>query len=115
MVFQLIGMWQILAGGICGGILAEFFRWYGLKDSTDLAVFSKSLYYWGLTVGMIIIGGVWTIITAGTESVEALTALSLGASAPAMIAAALFAGTTPAQPGSKSSSGQTLKFLAGRS
>ena len=114
MVVELVGTWQIFAGGICGGLLAEFLRWYGLKDSSNLAVFQKSMFYWILTIGMIIVGGVWTVITCPAKP-DIFLALSLGASAPAMITAAIYAGTTPAKTGGRSTAGPTLNFLAGRS
>ena len=115
MSIVLIGPWQILAGGIGGGLLAEFLRWYGLKDSADLDVFKKSLFYWGLSAGMILIGGVWAVITISSQSMDVITVLSLGASAPALITAAIYAGTTPPKAGAPTTAGQTLKFIAGRS
>lgn len=114
MAIVLIGFWQILAGGLGGGLIAEFLRWYGLKDSTDLSVFMKSPVYWVLSAGMILLGGLWATFY-GLETMDIFMALSLGASAPAMITAAIYAGTTPPATGAAPGGGRTLKFIAGRS
>ncbi|MFA6225862.1 MAG: hypothetical protein WC620_06730 [Methanoregula sp.] len=115
MSIVLIGSWQILAGGIGGGLLAEFLRWYGLKDSANLTVFQKSPYYWILSIGIILIGGVWAVITSSSQSMDVIAALSLGASAPALITATIYAGTTAPTAGESTTTGQTLQFIAGRS
>lgn len=93
-MLELNGFVQVLLFGLFGGCIAEFIRWYGIRDSPDYEVYKKTMMYWLLTFAMIIIGGVWTTLY-GTQNISAIMAVNLGASAPALIFAAVKAGSTP--------------------
>jgi hypothetical protein len=86
------GFWLIFGLGCFGGVAAEAFSWYKLRTSPNLPAYSKSLFYWGITILFIIIGGILASLY-GTSNVNAILAANIGASAPLIVAALL--GTAP--------------------
>ena len=80
------GIWQVFLVGCFGGIILEAVKWYGLRDSANLPVYCKSAPYWGITIVMILIGGGLAIFY-GTENIDPLLVLNIGASAPVIISA----------------------------
>lgn len=72
--------------GCAGGLALELLRWWKLRESDQFPEFSKRWIYWALTIAMIIMGGL-IAVAYGTDSTNAVLAMNLGASAPAIIGA----------------------------
>lgn len=74
--------------GVAGGLFAELLGLFKLRrqSSSDFPHWLKSLFYWMVTLCMILAGGVLCIIytKAGIE-LNPLVALNIGASAPLII------------------------------
>ena len=110
-------MTMIIIWGIIGGMLAEFVKWYNLRESNNFPIYAKSIFYLVLTDGMILIGGLLVYIYK-VEPDRILLAVNIGASAPLIIKS--LAGTIPSQgdngrelpPGKSEPS--MWDFLAGR-
>ena len=68
--------------GCFGGVVVELYKWWQLRESFPTYV--ASWFYWGVTVAMILVGGVVAALY-GTKDVNAILAVNIGASAPAII------------------------------
>ena len=74
--------------GVIGGFLAELFGLFKLRHEAkeSLPVWLKSIFYWALTLLMILAGGVLVVIYLKSNiSLSALVAVNIGASAPLII------------------------------
>jgi hypothetical protein len=80
------GFWPIFALGMLGGLLVELLRWWRLRESSDFPKYAYSPWYWGLTVAMVLAGGLVTILY-GLEETTAILPVNLGAGTPAIISA----------------------------
>ncbi len=76
-------LWVFLLGGF-GGVLVELWKWFQLRESPNFPSYVRSVFYWGITVAMIAAGGVLAALY-GTDGVNAILAVNIGASAPAII------------------------------
>ena len=94
-MLEISGFWIVLAFGCFGGVLAEAWRWYKIRESPNLPSYLKSPLYWTVTVIMILVGGILACLY-GTENVDAFLVLNIGASAPLIISA--LASTPPPHP-----------------
>ncbi len=94
-MLEISGFWIVLTFGSFGGVLAEAWRWYKIRESPNLPFYLKSPLYWTVTVIMILVGGILACLY-GTENVDAFLALNIGASAPLIISA--LASTAPPPP-----------------
>lgn len=114
MVLLISGFWWVFGVGIVGGLALEVLHWYGLRDSANNDVYKKSLFYWIITALMILIGGALAVFY-GIESIDAMLAFNVGASAPALIASASKA-VNPESPKTDptKSMPSVLNFLAWR-
>jgi len=91
-MLEVSGFWMVLAVGCFGGVLAEAWRWYKIRESPNLPSYLKSPVYWIITLIMILGGGILSSFY-GTENVNAFLVLNIGASAPLIVSA--LASTTP--------------------
>lgn len=94
--------WKIgFLWGLFGGIIVEALSWYKIRRSKTLPNWFGSMFYWGSTVIMIIIGGVLVVmyLTSKEISLNAILAVNIGASAP-LIIATLADKAPPISPGS---------------
>jgi drug/metabolite transporter (DMT)-like permease len=115
---QLNGLWQVFLAGSFGASIAELLKWYGLRESENLPTYAKSFFYWMVTGGMVLAGGVLATLY-GTSNVNAILAVNIGVSAPLTIAA--FSKAAPVRheqmrgaPGSRNTGPELIDFLAGR-
>jgi hypothetical protein len=100
-MLEVSGIWQVFALGLIGGSAAELVRWYKIRDSPNKPDYLKSAFYWMVTVMMILLGGGLAVVY-GTENVNALLGINIGASAPLILtalASTIPPGTTPPPPG----------------
>ena len=82
--------------GAFGGILAEFLKWYSMRETLYKSVpdYGKSLLYWVATAGMIVVGGFFAIVYEIQGTVMSpMLAINIGASAPLILKQV--ANTTP--------------------
>jgi hypothetical protein len=91
---QVVGFWQVFLTGAGGGCMIEMLRWWKLKESPQLPAYAKSVFYWLVTLAMIIAGGFLAVLNGVADPVNAFTAVNIGASAPALL------GALSAQPAS---------------
>jgi len=108
---QISGVW-VFVFGCFGGSLLELLRWWKIRESPDLPAYWNKKFYWLLTFAMIAAGGL--IATAyGSGPVNAIQAMNIGASAPALIGA-LFAEPRTSKDADRTSDGaDTRKFEGG--
>jgi hypothetical protein len=78
------GGYAIFGTGCAGGVLAELLHWWNLRESPQLPAYSKSLFYWVVTVVMILAGGFVAWIYFGSKA-EAIIAVHVGLSAPLIL------------------------------
>ncbi len=73
--------------GIIGGALAEFARWYSIRDELHRGGPEwASVGYWCVTIVMILVGGLVVVMHAGSGvEMNPYLAANLGASAPTII------------------------------
>lgn len=96
-----MGLCEGFLWGVLGGIFAELLGWFKLRHQApdDLPIQMKTLYYWIVTVGMILAGGILVIAYLRSDvKVNAIMALNVGASAP-LILGALINQSPPISPG----------------
>lgn len=114
---ELNGFWEIFGVACLGGALLELYKWYRLRESPFMPFYARSVLYWLVTVAMIVAGGILATLY-GTSDVEALLALNLGLSAPAILRT--LAGSVPEVPEAATTRGRAAEgepglrsFLAG--
>jgi hypothetical protein len=78
------GFWPIFGIACAGGVVIEFYKWWQLRESLNFPEYARSVAYWALTIGMILLGGGLAVLY-GTDSKPALLVLNIGISAPAII------------------------------
>jgi len=88
------GVYQVGIVGILGGIAGEVLHWYRLRTlpADRMPVYARSLFYWLITVFMILISGVVPCLY-DTSEVNAILAFHLGMSTPIILRH--FASSTP--------------------
>ncbi len=105
--------------GLLGGGLAEFMKWYQLREeSPNWPVYAKTKGYWVLTGLMILIGGFFTTFY-GLDTSQPLLPLNVGLSAPLILKG--LAANAPALVSSRNlpddegrSKPSLMNFLAGK-
>jgi hypothetical protein len=85
-MLEISGILDVFVLGLVGGAAAEAVRWYKIRDSPNRPIYWKSPFYWTITVIMILIGGGLACLY-GTENVNSILAVNIGASAPLIISA----------------------------
>lgn len=78
------GAYAVFGTGCAGGVLAELLHWWNLRESPQLPAYYKNLFYWVVTVGMILAGGFVAWIYFGSKA-EAIIAVHVGLSAPLIL------------------------------
>jgi hypothetical protein len=108
--------------GVAGGVLAEFLKWYQLRESPNLPEYAKKPLYLILTAGMVLVGGALAVLY-GVDASNPLLPINIGISAPlivkTMASSVPTAGPVPEagqrggldEPAKKPS---VLNFMAGR-
>lgn len=89
---------RVFIFGFLGGLFAELLGIYKLRTQAPkaLPVYLKSYFYWAVSVGMMVAGGVVAYIySASGIEIKPILALNVGASAPLIIGA--FTQTSPAK------------------
>lgn len=83
-----MGMLEGFVYGAFGGVLAEFLRWFDLREklAESCPKFARSWVYWLLTLGMVVIGGILVVVYMHSGvSFNSFLALNIGASAPLIL------------------------------
>jgi hypothetical protein len=113
------GFGQVFGVACLGGALLELYKWYRLRESPNMPFYVRRVSYWLITLAMTVAGGLLATLY-GTAHVQAVLALNIGLSAPAILRT--LAGSAPerqvASPGRRRSAGNapgpSLRgFLAG--
>ena|SRR2546421_8742904 len=109
------GLWLVFLVGCLGGLLGEAIKWFQLRESPSLPAYSRSLFYWLITLLMIVLGGILATLY-GTDNRNALLVANIGLTAPLIIKA--LAQTTPSKSGVSGFTSiqdpSLINFLAGR-
>jgi hypothetical protein len=93
---QLNGFLQVFGVAVAGGALIELYKWYGLRESTNFPHYVRRPAYWLITLAMVLAGGFLATLY-GTSDVQAVLALNIGLSAPAIIRTLSKAGPADSQ------------------
>lgn len=100
--------WVFLVGA-AGGAALEFLHWYGLRRDPRLPAYTRSPFYWIVTIVMIALGGLVALLYFGPRA-EPLLAFHVGASTPLLLQKLT---TTVARiPGAKSLEPSVLNFFS---
>lgn len=78
------GGWAIFGVGCAGGVLAELLHWWGLRQADKLPYYASSIFYWAITVAMVMAGGFIAWLYFG-NSAEGIVALHVGISTPLIL------------------------------
>jgi len=111
------GVAAVFFVALCGGLVAELFKWYSLRESRSLPHYAKSPFYWLVTLLMAAVGGGLAVLYGTAPGRNAILVLNIGASAPLIIKA--LANTAPSVRGAAStgrghgSSGPGYQMSAG--
>jgi hypothetical protein len=97
MVLQ--GAANVFAIGCAGGAVAELLHWWNLRQNEQLPSYARSIFYWVLTILMMLAGGFVTWLYFG-ERAEAVVALHVGISTPLILQKLVT--SVPATQGAKS-------------
>ena len=76
--------WAVFGVGIAGGAANELLHWWNLRQNPNLPEYAKSVFYWALTAGMIVLGGGLAWLQLGTQA-EPLIAFQIGLVAPMLL------------------------------
>jgi H+/Cl- antiporter ClcA len=78
------GFWPVFLFGIFGGFLGELIKWYRIRESKDLPHYVTSVFYWSITVLVIISSGVLAVLY-GTETKNAIQVVNIGITSPLLV------------------------------
>jgi hypothetical protein len=92
------GGYAVFGIGCAGGLLAELLHRWNLRESPQLPAYAKNPFYWGITVAMILAGGLIAWIYFGGRA-EAIIAVHIGVSTPLILQKLVT--TVPETKGSK--------------
>lgn len=77
--------------GLAGGIASEVLKWFRVREELHKGIpdYAKSWPYWGVTVFMVLMGGVLVLAHRASEGVDLnpILAVNIGASAPLILGA----------------------------
>ncbi|PKO13324.1 MAG: hypothetical protein CVU39_19155 [Chloroflexi bacterium HGW-Chloroflexi-10] len=83
--------------GVIGGALGELLKWYALRESPNLPQYLRSVFYWVVTVLMILAGG-GLVLIQGVQPDNPWLAINVGITAPLILKG--FASVIPIKPAS---------------
>lgn len=92
------GAGAVFVVGCAGGAVAELLHWWGLRQTVQLPAYRSSLFYWGITIAMILAGGLMAWLYFG-DSAEGLVVAHVGLATPLILQK--LATSIPQQPGAK--------------
>ncbi|WP_167514466.1 hypothetical protein [Mesorhizobium intechi] len=70
--------------GVGGGAANELLHWWGLRENPNLPDYARSLFYWLITLAMVILGGGLSWLQLGGHA-DALIAFQIGLAAPMLL------------------------------
>ncbi|AZV19313.1 hypothetical protein [Mesorhizobium sp. M7A.F.Ce.TU.012.03.2.1] len=70
--------------GVAGGAANELLHWWGLRENPNLPEYVKRIFYWVVTLGMILLGGGLAWLQLGSQA-DALIAFQIGLAAPMLL------------------------------
>jgi len=81
-----LSAWAGFFWGLGGGAVAELLNLYGFRTLPEKPPYLKTIYYWVVTAGMILVGGglVLAYIRSGSK-ISVIVAAQLGAAAPLLV------------------------------
>ncbi len=101
----LTSLLEVFIVGTIGGLVLELIHWWNLRRrNPKFPKYAKSIFYWVVTAGMAVVGGVLAVFYFGDQA-EAIVALHVGISAPLILQKL---STTMAQPGARSETNSSL-------
>jgi hypothetical protein len=74
----------VFAVGIAGGAANELLHWWGLRESPHLPHYARSVFYWLVTLAMMLLGGALAWFQLGSQS-DPLLAFQIGLAAPMLL------------------------------
>jgi hypothetical protein len=103
---------QILAVGILGGAANEILHWWGLRTSSELPTYARSIFYWAITLTMAVLGGLVARLQLGGGG-EPMIAFEVGLLTPLLLKKLVTAaGENEGRMGA-SSQANLMRFLRG--
>ena len=90
---SIAGDWLVFLTGCAGGLIAEILHWWNLRTADRLPEYSRSFFYWAITLAMVLVGGFVCWLQFGGNA-EPMTALQIGLAAP-IVLQKIVAGTQP--------------------
>ena len=95
--------------GSIGGLTAEFMHWYSLRHQNRLPVYLKSPFYWMITIGMVLVGGLVAWLRYGASGTS-FDVFVTGLTAPILLQKII--NQAPRQKtGAKGDSGNLYEFF----
>ena len=74
----------VFGAGIAGGAANELMHWWGLRENPNLPEYAKRVFYWIVTLAMVLLGGGLAWIQLGSRA-DALIAFQIGLAAPMLL------------------------------
>lgn len=103
----------VFAVGVAGGAANELLHWWGLRESPRLPEYVKSIFYWLVTLAMVLLGGALAWLQLGSQS-DALIAFQIGLAAPMLLQKLVKVAPQPVGGmGGPPSTGSLRDFLGG--
>lgn len=101
-------VWAVFLVGTLGGFALELLHWYALRRRGRLPTYGKSPFYWMVTAGMMVLGGVVAVLYFGSRA-EGILVFHVGASAPLLLQK--LTTTLAHEPGAKSLGASPIDFM----
>jgi hypothetical protein len=58
---------SVLSFGAAGGVSAEVLHWYGLRRNRRVPIYAKSIFYWVVTLAMVLVGALLAWVRYGSN------------------------------------------------
>ena len=86
---------EVILVGAFGGVANEVLHWYGLRKKSSFPKYAKSMFYWVITLFMILVGAGFAYLQLGPGEDNLLLPFELGLLAPLILKKAISAGSLP--------------------